>query len=186
MNALKEFPAYPGLEILSTAVVLVDRKNYIVYINPAAEHLFDTSRKSATGSALKKLFENPSAVLIGVEHAKKYACTYIQHEIPLVINNQKRLELSYTISPVEDGGDQIFLIEFASPSQQTKIAREQRIISETSHSRELIRNLAHEIKNPLGALRGAAQLLDRELVTEEHHEYTSVTVSYTHLRAHET
>jgi two-component system nitrogen regulation sensor histidine kinase GlnL len=176
MNAIKEFADFPGLEMLSSAVVLIDQHNCISYINPAAEHLFDVSRKSAKGTSLKKLVVNPSAMLIGVEHARRYRCSYIQHEIPFQIHDYKKTELSFTVTPVGDISDHDFLIEFSCPSQQTKIAREQRIISETSHSRELIRNLAHEIKNPLGALRGAAHLLDRELDKEELHEYTSVII----------
>ncbi|MDA9993832.1 nitrogen regulation protein NR(II) [Burkholderiales bacterium] len=176
MNAIKEFADFPGLEMLSSAVVLIDQHNCISYINPAAEHLFDVSRKSAKGTSLKKLVVNPSAMLIGVEHARRYRCSYIQHEIPFQIHDYKKTELSFTVTPVGDISDHDFLIEFSCPSQQTKIAREQRIISETSHSRELIRNLAHEIKNPLGALRGAAQLLDRELDKEDLHEYTSVII----------
>ena len=65
MNAIKEFSEFPGLEMLSSAVVLIDQHNCISYINPAAEHLFDVSRKSAKGTSLKKLFVNPSAMLIG-------------------------------------------------------------------------------------------------------------------------
>jgi len=56
MNAIEEFTDFPGLEILSSAVVLIDQHNLISYVNPAAEHLFDVSRKSARGTSLKKLF----------------------------------------------------------------------------------------------------------------------------------
>ena len=176
MNAVNEFAVFPGLELLSSAVVLIDKHNCISYINPAAEHLFDVSRKSAKRSRLKKVFLNPSVLLIGIEHARKYRCSYIQHEIPFQIHDEKKIELSFTVTPVEEFNEHDCLIEFFCPSQQTKIAREQRIILETNHSRELIRNLAHEIKNPLGAVRGAAQLLDHELDREELHEYTSVII----------
>jgi two-component system nitrogen regulation sensor histidine kinase GlnL len=100
MNAIKEFTDFPGLEMLSSAVVLVDQHNCISYINPAAEHLFDVSRKSAKGTSLKKLVVNPSAVLIGVEHARRYRCSYIQHEIPFQIHDSKKTELSFTVTPV--------------------------------------------------------------------------------------
>jgi two-component system nitrogen regulation sensor histidine kinase GlnL len=61
MNAIKEVPTFPGLDMLSTAVIIIDEKGYVEYINPSAEHLFDISKKSATGLLLKKFFENPSA-----------------------------------------------------------------------------------------------------------------------------
>jgi two-component system nitrogen regulation sensor histidine kinase GlnL len=66
------------------------------------------------------------------------------------------------------------LMEFRLIEQQMKIAREERILNLSQASRELIRNLAHEIKNPLGGIRGAAQLLDRELERPSLHEYTQV------------
>ena len=90
MNAIKEFTDFPGLEMLSSAVVLIDQYNCISYINPAAEHLFDISRKSAKGTSLKKLFVNPSAMLIWVDYARRHRCSYIQHEIPFQIPDQKK------------------------------------------------------------------------------------------------
>ncbi len=66
------------------------------------------------------------------------------------------------------------LLEFRHIEQQLKIAREERLLDQSQANRELIRNLAHEIKNPLGGIRGAAQLLDRELERPNLHEYTQV------------
>jgi two-component system nitrogen regulation sensor histidine kinase GlnL len=68
----------------------------------------------------------------------------------------------------------LLLLEFRHIEQQLKIAREERLLDQSQANRELIRNLAHEIKNPLGGIRGAAQLLDRELDRPNLHEYTQV------------
>lgn len=68
----------------------------------------------------------------------------------------------------------LLLLEFRPIEQQLKIAREERLLDQSQANRELIRNLAHEIKNPLGGIRGAAQLLDRELDRPNLHEYTQV------------
>jgi two-component system nitrogen regulation sensor histidine kinase GlnL len=68
----------------------------------------------------------------------------------------------------------MLLLEFRHIEQQLKIAREERLLDQSQANRELIRNLAHEIKNPLGGIRGAAQLLDRELERPNLHEYTQV------------
>jgi two-component system nitrogen regulation sensor histidine kinase GlnL len=78
------------------------------------------------------------------------------------------------VTPVETADVDGFLIELNPLHQQLRIAREERLMDQSAQTRELIRNLAHEIKNPLGALRGAAQLLDRELERPELHEYTQV------------
>jgi two-component system nitrogen regulation sensor histidine kinase GlnL len=88
-----------------------------------------------------------------------------------------KLRLSCTVTPLElpDAGREAgFILEFRHIEQQLKIAREERILDQTQANRELIRNLAHEIKNPLGGIRGAAQLLDHELERPGLHEYTQV------------
>ncbi|MBI4190792.1 MAG: PAS domain-containing sensor histidine kinase [Betaproteobacteria bacterium] len=71
-------------------------------------------------------------------------------------------------------GSQGLLLEFRHIEQQLRIAREERLLDQSQADRELIRNLAHEIKNPLGGIRGAAQLLDHELERPALHEYTQV------------
>jgi two-component system nitrogen regulation sensor histidine kinase GlnL len=80
------------------------------------------------------------------------------------------------VTPVEfnDATAAGFLVEFRHIEQQLRIAREERMLDQSQANRELIRNLAHEIKNPLGGIRGAAQLLDRELERPALHEYTQV------------
>ena len=79
------------------------------------------------------------------------------------------------MSPV-DASDAALLLEFRHIDQQLKIAREERLQEQQQANRELIRNLAHEIKNPLGGIRGAAQLLERELDRPQLIEYTQVII----------
>jgi two-component system nitrogen regulation sensor histidine kinase GlnL len=77
---------------------------------------------------------------------------------------------------VIDGTDQALLVELRHIDQQLKIAREERLLEQQQANRELIRSLAHEIKNPLGGIRGAAQLLERELDRAQLIEYTQVII----------
>src|SRR4030095_9590189 len=86
-----------------------------------------------------------------------------------------KLHLTCTVSPV-DVGDAALLLEFRHIDQQLKIAREERLLEQQQANRELIRSLAHEIKNPLGGIRGAAQLLERELNRPPLIEYTQVII----------
>src|SRR5438876_1520779 len=86
-----------------------------------------------------------------------------------------RLHLSCTVSVVETAGARL-LLEFRHIDQQLKIAREERLLEQQQANRELIRSLAHEIKNPLGGIRGAAQLLERELDRAQLSEYTQVII----------
>jgi two-component system nitrogen regulation sensor histidine kinase GlnL len=113
-----------------------------------------------------------------VEFARVNNCSYTEHDLKIGALGRIKLQLSCIVSPVElEGwikGWQGLLLEFRHIEQQMKIAREERLLDQSQANRELIRNLAHEIKNPLGGIRGAAQLLDRELERPGLHEYTQV------------
>jgi len=88
------------------------------------------------------------------------------------------VHLHCVITPIESLESRLIL-EFRELEQQIKIARENRLLEQQAANRELIRNLAHEIKNPLGGIRGAAQLLERELDAAELREFTQVIVKET-------
>ncbi|MBC8007827.1 MAG: PAS domain-containing sensor histidine kinase, partial [Prolixibacteraceae bacterium] len=166
--------SFPGLDALATAVVLLDMDYIVHYVNPAAENLLAVSAKNIVGTPLDRTIAEPDLMIAAVTYASKNNCSYTQHELPLMIGGHARLEVSCTVTPMEIAELTGFLIELSPLQQQLRIAREERLMDQSTQTRELIRNLAHEIKNPLGALRGAAQLLDRELERPELHEYTQV------------
>src|SRR5687768_1704075 len=171
--------ALSGLDPLATAVVLVDAELAVRYMNPAAENLFEMSSRNIAGHALGDLFTESRLLMAAIGHARATSASYTEHELELGVNGRGRLHLSCTVTPVETtGGDAAagseLLLEFRHIAQQLRIAREERMHEQSLATRELIRNLAHEIKNPLGGIRGAAQLLDRELERPALHEYTQV------------
>jgi len=169
--------ALSGLDLLATAVVLVDAGLAVRYVNPAAENLFETSIKNVTGASLNNLFSNSAVLMAAIEYARANNCSYTEHDLELGMSGHARLHLSCTVTPVELSGDperEELLLEFRHIQQQLRIAREERMLDQSQANRALIRNLAHEIKNPLGGIRGAAQLLDRELERPNLHEYTQV------------
>jgi two-component system nitrogen regulation sensor histidine kinase GlnL len=168
--------ALDGLDLLATAVMLIDDNGCVRYMNPAAENLFGLSARNAEGTAIDVLFKDSGVLMSAIGYAGDNNCSYSEHDVAITANGHAPLHLSCTVTPVEDnmavpGG---FLIEFRHIEQQLKIAREERMLDQSQANRELIRNLAHEIKNPLGGIRGAAQLLDRELERPALHEYTQV------------
>ncbi len=165
---------YPGLDVLATAVVLLDLDRIVRYVNPAAENLLAASARSLVGGPLDKLSAEPELMLAAVDYASRNNCSYTQHELPLLVAGHKHFEVVCTVTPMEITQIEGFLIELSPAQQQSRIVREERLLDQSAQTRELIRNLAHEIKNPLGALRGAAQLLERELERPELHEYTQV------------
>jgi two-component system nitrogen regulation sensor histidine kinase GlnL len=168
--------ALPGLDLLAAAVVLVDEQLAVQYMNPAAENLFELSSRNVTGLTLENLFSDGELLVAAIDYARANNCSYTEHDLALGVAGHK-LHLSCTVTPVElnhQGNGEGFLLEFRHIEQQLKIAREERMLDQSQANRELIRNLAHEIKNPLGGIRGAAQLLDRELERPNLHEYTQV------------
>src|SRR6478672_5060584 len=165
-----------GLDLLATAVMLVDESAAVRYMNPAAENLFGLSTRNAAGSSLDALFRGSSVLTSAIRYARDNNCSYSEHDLTLSANGHGPFHLSCTVTPVEfnDATAAGFLVEFRHIEQQLRIAREERMLDQSQANRELIRNLAHEIKNPLGGIRGAAQLLDRELERPALHEYTQV------------
>src|SRR5262252_6055042 len=155
----------PGLEWLATAVVLLDRALRVRYLNPAAETLFATSRKT--------VLDQPFAGLL--HQALREERGFADQDLILAPAGQEPLHLDCMVTPVEL--DQAaLLLELRPIDQRLRLEREEQRMTQHRANRELIRNLAHEIKNPLGGLRGSAQLLERELDRPSLREYTRVII----------
>src|SRR6266704_4003102 len=176
LSFLEECPiAYRGLELLATAVVLLSERRRIRYANPAAENLFELSRRQLLGNSARTVFGEAPALFQAVDKALANGASYTEQELELGVNGKPRLHLSCTVSVIDAVGVTL-LLEFRHIDQQLKIAREERLLEQQQANRELIRSLAHEIKNPLGGIRGAAQLLERELDRPPLIEYTQVII----------
>jgi len=167
--------AYPGLEFLATAVLLLDFDRRIGCANPAAENLFEISRVKLVGQRVNEIFGDAPVLCGAIDKAVASGASYTEQELELGVAGKPRLHLTCTVSPIE-GADYPLALEFRHIDQQLKIAREERLLEQQQANRELIRSLAHEIKNPLGGIRGAAQLLERELDRAQLIEYTQVII----------
>src|SRR5215471_1397016 len=166
---------YPGLELLATAVLLLGEDLVVRYANPAAENLFELSRRQLVGYSGHVLFVDAPTLFQAIDKALATGASYTEQELELGVNGKPRLHLSCTVSVI-DSAEAALLLEFRHIDQQLKIAREERLLEQQQANRELIRSLAHEIKNPLGGIRGAAQLLERELDRPPLIEYTQVII----------
>ncbi len=175
--AQERMPDSPLLtpEHLATAVILLDGEGHIAYLNPAAEHLFDVSGKSLLGHTLQQAFADAEQLVHAMQHALRDNACYIEHDLTLGTHAHGKLHLRCTATPVQLDG-QYLLLEFHPMDRPLKLAREEQMLDQTQASRLLLRNLAHEIKNPLGGIRGAAQLLEQELEKPALREYTRVIV----------
>jgi two-component system nitrogen regulation sensor histidine kinase GlnL len=166
---------YPGLELLAAAVLMLRSDGRVIYVNPAAENLFELSRPKFLGHTPREIFGECPALLGAIAKAVVSGASYTEQEIELGAIGKGKLHLTCTVSPVE-AQDASLLVEFRHIDQQLKVAREERLIEQQQANRDLIRSLAHEIKNPLGGIRGAAQLLERELDRPHLIEYTQVII----------
>src|SRR4030095_5399593 len=138
----------PGLDALATAVLFLGVDLTVVYANPAAENLFKFSSRNIIGHSLAEVFRNDSLLSTAIHHATERNCSYLQHELSLTTSAQQRFDVSCTVTPAEIAGLDGYILEFNELHQQLRIAREERLHDQTEASRWLIRNLAHEIKNP--------------------------------------
>ena len=167
---------YAGLELLATAVLVLDERLRVQYANPAAENLLATAARSLRGQHFAPLFAERAEVERTLADALQgrwdSAARNLNYERP----GEEPLPLACVIARTE-APEAPLLAELRPIGEQLRIEREERLIDQQSASRELIRNLAHEIRNPLGGLRGSAQLLERELERPELREYTQVIIN---------
>jgi len=166
---------FSGLQFLATAVVVLDEHHAVCYANPAAEDLLGTGAKSLLGQAFVPLFGDDVVLEKALADAMVTHWDYSAQNVTYARPGHEPVLLSCVLTRI-DAPDAPLLAELRPIEQQLRVAREERLIGEQLASRELIRNLAHEIKNPLGGLRGSAQLLERELERAELREYTQVII----------
>lgn len=166
---------FGGLDLLSSSVILLDAHRVLHYLNSAAENLLAVSCKRAAGRRLDDLVDCPPALHDALRNALTQGWSYTGQRIELLRHDGLRLHLNCTVNPT-DAAEARLLIELWPIDQQLRASREERLLEQQLASRELIRNLAHEIKNPLGGIRGAAQLLEHELNNPGLREYTQVII----------
>ncbi len=167
---------FAGLELLATAVVLLDRELMMRYVNPAAEHLFATSRRKLVGMPLHLLLDNPNGLAAALDSALHGNWRYSGHDLTITRADGEPIPLECTIAPVE-AAKVALVLELRPIDAQLRVAREELLLHQQQANRELIRNLAHEIKNPLGGIRGSAQLLQAELDSAQLREFTEVIIA---------
>jgi len=161
------------LNNLSTAVLLLNSNLQVNYINPAAETLLATSCNRLLGSGMETLLGEETAVL-AFREALASGSPFTHRKATLRLPDRTRTTVDYTVTPLQTE-NRLLLVEIQPMERLLRINREEARISARDTSRNLVRGLAHEIKNPLGGIRGAAQLLAEDLDEEsELHEYTDI------------
>ena len=162
------------LNHLATAVVVLDNSLRVSYLNQSAESLFGRSAQRAVGEEVRRLFVDPAEQASVLRNTLETGQPFTKREATLVSSGNRRLHAHYTVALL---GANELLIELAPLDRYLRINRDDQHVALQETTRKLVRGLAHEIKNPLGGIRGAAQLLRLELASERLREYTEVVIA---------
>lgn len=161
---------------LTTAVIALDEGLRVSTINSAAEGLFEVSRRLALGAPLAEAVPHFAPHETRLRRALDTSTGFIEREAKLTRNGSAAVTVDLTTTPFVVGRKPGLLMEMLPVERQLRISRDGLFQTQFDASRELIRGLAHEIKNPLGGIRGAAQLLEHEFPDSQHREYTRVII----------
>ena len=166
------------LEGMSSVVLLFDADLMLAYINPAGETLFEQSARHMVGVPYGELIQHreENTTSKWIEEIKS-GHSFTRHEVPLVLLNGNEIIVNLTILPLTNRTDKTeYLLEIVPVERWLRITRDEQRAEQQEVTQEILRGLSHEIKNPLGGLRGAAQLLERELPDQDLKEYTQVII----------
>ena len=165
---------YQSFDLLASLVAVVQADALVVFSNAALEDALGMSRRAIVGASLAEVFTEPSALHEALAGASHNAFAALRYDGFLRRNGQDVLPVHVIVTDAEDRTH--FVVELVPQEQQTRQDREERLAEQALANKELIRNLAHEIKNPLGGIRGAAQLLEMEIASSGLSEYTQVII----------
>ncbi len=173
--SLKRVAPAAVLDGLTTAVIALDHALRVAYLNSAGETLFSVSRRHAFGQPLAQAIPHFGALESRLRDALDTGSGFIERELRLRRSGDESITIDCTVTPAQLPGAGL-LLEMLPVDRHMRISRDELLLAQHEVSRELIRGLAHEIKNPLGGIRGAAQLLEAEFPDSEHREYTRVII----------
>tara|TARA_R110002072_G_scaffold100183_2_gene220554 strand:- start:36314 stop:37411 length:1098 start_codon:yes stop_codon:yes gene_type:complete len=163
------------LENLSTAVFLLNEDLKVCYANPSAAMLLQSSHKRILSSKLSRLFTQYEHTLFNeFRSILENGHSYTQRDCEFELHNGASILVDCSVAPHLIDDDCFLIIEMQTKDRLLRISREEQLHENQETAQILIRGFAHEVKNPLGGIRGAAQLLDAELTDPDHHEYTQI------------
>ena len=163
-----------AFDLLATMVAVVNAEGLVLFANAALEDAVGLSRRNIEGMALRQHFADADALQLALEGARGNQFAALRYEAQLTRHGGGLLPVHVIVARTERAGE--IVVELLPLEQQARQEREERLADHTRANKELFRNLAHEIKNPLGGIRGAAQLLEMDIDSRELREYTQVII----------
>lgn len=164
---------FQPFDLLATLVAIVRDDGAVVYANAALEDALGMSRRSIEGATLAEHFSEPQVLLSALGGLRDNEFAALRYDAWLKRPGRDLLPVHVILTQTDEADN--LLLEMLPLEQQARQEREERLLDQAQANKELIRNLAHEIKNPLGGIRGAAQLLELE-IGPQLAEYTRVII----------
>ena len=164
-----------SFDLLATPVAVLDAQGRMLVVNAALEDALGLSRRTLVGQKLDDHFVDPQPLRNALQGVHSNEFAVLRYEAALRrLHHTETLPVHVVIAP-SDRTDEV-IAQLLPVEQKSRQEREERLLEQAQLNKELIRNLAHEIKNPLGGIRGAAQLLEMELESKDLSEYTQVII----------
>jgi two-component system, NtrC family, nitrogen regulation sensor histidine kinase GlnL len=165
---------FAALDLLATLVLVVQADDRVLFANASFEDVMGLSRRSLQGVDATELFVDAQAMRQAIAGARRHDFSALRFDDQLKRQGAEPYAVHVVVATTESADEVV--VELLPQETQTRQDREERQMEQAQANKELIRNLAHEIKNPLGGIRGAAQLLQLELDSRDLTEYTQVIV----------
>jgi two-component system nitrogen regulation sensor histidine kinase GlnL len=167
-------PRFLAFDLLATLVAVVRGDGTVLFANSALEDALGTSRRSIEGGSFLQFFTEPQVLRTALDGARVNEYAALRYDAWLARQSGEPMPVHVVLAQTDTPDE--FVLELLPLEQQARQDREERLIDQAQANKELIRNLAHEIKNPLGGIRGAAQLLEMEIDSRDLKEYTKVII----------
>ena len=163
---------FQAFDMLPTLVAVVDDDGVVLFANAALENALSLSWRTIEGSRFLTYFVDGGTLERALQGVRGNSFAALRYDAQLKPQTGEPLAVHAIVAQTERAGE--IIVELLPLEQQARQEREERLADQARANKELFRNLAHEIKNPLGGIRGAAQLLQMELESRSLTEYTQV------------
>tara|TARA_Y100000748_G_scaffold213760_1_gene179255 strand:- start:246 stop:1280 length:1035 start_codon:yes stop_codon:yes gene_type:complete len=164
------------LESITTSVVITNKFMKIVHVNTAAENLFRSSKENLQNAKLSELFANNKSIIINqVYDAIALNQSSTSRDIEISLKTKTKHNVDCNVQTIFLEKDKHVLLEIRTLKRIKNIVTNANFINQNNATEMITRSIAHEIKNPLGGIKGAAQLLKKE-INEEQKEYTDIII----------
>lgn len=166
------------LENLSTAILLFDADLSLVCINASGEDMLSVSSNRVDGLKPRQIWPKSAFFNRVLNKALDTGAKHIERGVLITLNNNSKIRVDAMITPILDDEKVVeVLVELVDSYAYEKVLQEHNQKALQEAAKEAVQGMAHEIKNPLGGIRGAAQLLEAELHEQDLKEYTHIIVS---------